>query len=64
MCAFSRFFGGLSVEKQVRLLSRGPAVVVATPSRLWDLVQEGNTYLMGLSKIMYLAIDETNRMVM
>jgi ATP-dependent RNA helicase DDX24/MAK5 len=30
---------------------------------LWDLVQEGNTHLMGLSKIRYLAIDETNRMV-
>jgi len=55
--------GGLSVEKQVRLLSRGPAVVVATPGRLWDLVQEGNTHLMGLSKIRYLAIDETDRMV-
>ena len=30
---------------------------------MWDLVQEGNTHLMGLSKIRYLAIDETNRMV-
>jgi len=55
--------GGLSVEKQVRLLSRGPAIVVATPGRLWDLVQEGNSHLMGLSKIRYLAIDETDRMV-
>ena len=34
-----------------------------TPGRLWDLVQEGNTDLLGLSKIRYLAIDETNRMV-
>jgi len=55
--------GGLSVEKQIRLLSRGPAIVVATPGRLWDLVQEGNPHLMGLSKIRYLAIDETDRMV-
>merc|ERR1712025_556431 len=55
--------GGLSVEKQIRLLSRGPSVVVATPGRLWDLVQEGNQHLMGLNKIRYLAIDETDRMV-
>jgi len=55
--------GGLSVEKQIRLLSRGPAIVVATPGRLWDLVQEGNSHLLGLSTVRYLAIDETDRMV-
>jgi len=55
--------GGLSVEKQIRLLSRGPAIVVATPGRLWDLVQEGNPHFSNLGDLRYLAIDETDRMV-
>ena len=38
-------------------------MVVAIQGRLWDLVQEGNTHLIGLSKIRYLAMDETDRMV-
>ena len=45
------------------LLSRSPAIVVATPGRLWDLVQEGNPHLSLLSQLRYLAIDETDRMV-
>ena len=45
------------------LLSRSPAIVVATPGRLWDLVQEGNPHLSLLSQLRYLAIDETDRTV-
>ena len=55
--------GGLSVEKQIRLLARRPSIIVATPGRLWDLVQEGNSHLASLASIQYLAIDETDRMV-
>ena len=55
--------GGLSVEKQIRMLARRPSIIVATPGRLWDLVQEGNAHLLGLPDISYLAIDETDRMV-
>ena len=55
--------GGLSVEKQIRLLSRRPSIIVATPGRLWDLMQEGNAHLSDLSGVRYLAIDETDRMV-
>ena len=45
------------------LLSRSPAIVVATPGRLWDLVQEGNPHFSLISQLRYLAIDETDRMV-
>ena len=55
--------GGLSAEKQIRLLARRPSVIVATPGRLWDLMQEGNPHLSDLSGVKYLAIDETDRMV-
>jgi len=55
--------GGMSVEKQIRLLNRRPAIVVATPGRLWDVVKDGHHHLADLGKIRYLAIDETDRMV-
>ncbi len=30
--------GGLAPQKQVRLLSKKPEIVVATPGRLWELI--------------------------
>ena len=32
--------GGMSLHKQKRILSRGVDVLVATPGRLWDIMQE------------------------
>ena len=32
--------GGMSPHKQKRILSRGVDVLVATPGRLWDIMQE------------------------
>lgn len=32
--------GGMSAQKQKRILSRGVDVLVATPGRLWDILQE------------------------
>jgi ATP-dependent RNA helicase DDX24/MAK5 len=32
--------GGMSSQKQKRVLSRGVDVLVATPGRLWDIMQE------------------------
>ena len=36
-------------------------MIVATPGRLWDLVQEGHGHLTDMSDVKYLAIDETDR---
>jgi len=36
--------GGMSVEKQTRLLRRCPDIVIATPGRLWQLIQQVNKY--------------------
>lgn len=55
--------GGMAVEKQQRLLSKGPEIVVATPGRLWELIEEGNGHLSQINNIKYLAIDETDRML-
>ena len=30
--------GGMSIQKQQRLLSYEPAIIVATPGRLWELM--------------------------
>ena len=32
--------GGLSMQKQRRILKRCPDIIVATPGRLWELFQD------------------------
>lgn len=32
--------GGMSSQKQKRILERGLDVLIATPGRLWDIIQE------------------------
>ncbi|XP_014484727.1 PREDICTED: ATP-dependent RNA helicase DDX24 [Dinoponera quadriceps] len=56
-------FGGLAAVKQERILNRGPEIVIATPGRLWELIQQGNSHLSQVDSIRYLAIDETDRML-
>lgn len=55
--------GGLSSEKQERVLKKSPEIVVATPGRLWELVQRNEPHLMQLNKVKYFVIDEADRMV-
>jgi len=43
--------GGMASQKQERLLRRGPEIVVATPGRLWELLQDGNPHLAQVSNI-------------
>lgn len=56
-------FGGLAHVKQERVLRKCPEIVVATPGRLWELIEEGNEHLNKLENIQFLVIDETDRMV-
>ncbi len=55
--------GGISAQKQERLLKKKPQVIVATPGRLWDLMREGHTHVSNLSGLQFLVIDEADRMV-
>ncbi|ELU02510.1 hypothetical protein CAPTEDRAFT_152919 [Capitella teleta] len=55
--------GGMSVQKQERLLRRGPEIVVATPGRLWELYSELSNHLSKMPKIRFLVLDEADRMV-
>lgn len=56
-------FGGLAAVKQERVLSKCPEIVVATPGRLWELLNEGNVHLNKLQNINFLVVDETDRMI-
>ncbi|XP_012232773.2 ATP-dependent RNA helicase DDX24 [Linepithema humile] len=55
--------GGMAAVKQERILNKGPEIVIATPGRLWELVEKGNSHLSQIDSIRYLAIDETDRML-
>lgn len=56
-------FGGMALVKQQRVLSKCPEIVVATPGRLWELVNEGNPHLNKMQDINFLVVDETDRMI-
>ena len=55
----------MSIQKQLRLLSYKPTIIVATPGRLWELMSEHmNPYLLSnLPMIDVLVLDEADRMV-
>ena len=56
--------GGMSLQKQERLLRRRPEVVVATPGRLWELMhQQGHEHFLDLGRLNFLVLDEADRMV-
>jgi ATP-dependent RNA helicase RhlE len=53
-------FGGVSQHNQVRHLHSGVDVIVATPGRLLDLMNQG---YINLQSIKYLVFDEADRML-
>ena len=57
--------GGMSIQKQERLLSYNPTIIIATPGRLWELLNErANQYLVSeLPMIDVLVLDEADRMI-
>ncbi|CAM8918168.1 unnamed protein product [Rhodiola kirilowii] len=60
--------GGMSTEKQERLLKGRPEIVVGTPGRLWELMSKGEPHLvecqlMQLHSLSFFVLDEADRMV-
>jgi len=53
-------YGGVSKWGQKEALGKGVEVVVATPGRLIDLMQEG---IISLAQVSYLVLDEADRML-
>ncbi|XP_031098151.1 DEAD-box ATP-dependent RNA helicase 13-like [Ipomoea triloba] len=55
--------GGMSTEKQERLLKRRPEIVVGTPGRLWELMSGGEVHLVELHSLSFFVLDEADRMI-
>jgi len=53
-------FGGVNINPQIRILKSGVDIVVATPGRLLDHVEQRT---IDLSKVEFLILDEADRML-
>ncbi len=53
-------YGGVSIQPQTRALRNGVDILVATPGRLMDHMNQGNV---DLSKVEMLVLDEADRML-
>ena len=53
-------YGGVPKGKQIRSLREGVEIVIATPGRLIDHLEAGNT---NLARVTYLVLDEADRML-
>ncbi|XP_077229832.1 P-loop containing nucleoside triphosphate hydrolases superfamily protein [Tasmannia lanceolata] len=55
--------GGMSTEKQERLLKRKPEIIVGTPGRLWELMSGRDQHLVELHSLSFFVLDEADRMI-
>ncbi|CAI0436627.1 unnamed protein product [Linum tenue] len=55
--------GGMSTEKQERLLRARPEIIVGTPGRLWELMSGGEEHLVELHSLSFFVLDEADRMI-
>lgn len=56
--------GGMSKQKQTRLLTYAPDILIATPGRLWEFIESGQfEYLETLKAVEYLVLDEADKMI-
>ena len=51
-------YGGTKKHAQIRELRNRPEIVIATPGRLIDHLEQGNT---NLKRVTYLVLDEADR---
>jgi ATP-dependent RNA helicase RhlE len=56
----AEIYGGVSIQPQTRALRNGVDIIVATPGRLLDHVNQGHV---DLSKVEVLVLDEADRML-
>jgi ATP-dependent RNA helicase DDX24/MAK5 len=54
--------GGLSIQKQLRQLAEAD-IVVGTPGRLWEVMNESQELVSGLKRIQFLVVDEADRLL-
>jgi ATP-dependent RNA helicase DDX24/MAK5 len=54
--------GGLSQQKQQRLLTKAD-VVIGTPGRLWEVIRQSHGYLALIQQVSFLVLDEADRLL-
>ncbi|KXL43058.1 hypothetical protein M433DRAFT_74642 [Acidomyces richmondensis BFW] len=54
--------GGLSMQKQQRLLKNAD-IVVGTPGRIWEMISSGHGTMNALKRIKFLVVDEADRLL-
>ncbi|RQM12915.1 hypothetical protein DD237_006815 [Peronospora effusa] len=56
--------GGMAMQKQKRILSYRPEIVIGTPGRLWDIIQTSHEHMKDMaSTLRFLVVDEADRML-
>jgi ATP-dependent RNA helicase DDX24/MAK5 len=58
--------GGMAVQKQERVLNHKPDIVIATPGRLWELIEDEEIEHIShasLQSLKYLIVDEYDKMI-
>lgn len=55
--------GGLSIHKQLRLLNHGPGIIVATPGRFLEIIENNEETALRLSCTEILVLDEADRLL-
>lgn len=55
--------GGLSIQKQERLLAKNPGVVVATPGRFLEVVEKNPELAKAMAQTDFLVLDEADRLL-
>ncbi|KNE54889.1 hypothetical protein AMAG_00834 [Allomyces macrogynus ATCC 38327] len=55
--------GGFSEEKQRRLIASSPHIIVATPGRLWDLLESGQLDGDHVRNVPFFVLDEADKML-
>jgi ATP-dependent RNA helicase RhlE len=53
-------YGGVNQSKQIKILNQGIDILIATPGRLLDLIQQKK---LTLANVSYLVLDEADRML-
>lgn len=55
--------GGLSVQRQERVLSYGPGIIVATPGRFLDLIEKNEEFCKRMAMTDIIVLDEADRLL-
>ncbi|KAH7912169.1 ATP-dependent RNA helicase [Hygrophoropsis aurantiaca] len=63
LVSIAAIVGGMSSQKQRRILNRGVDILVATPGRLWDILEEDDGLTQQIKTTKFLVLDEADRMV-